>query len=296
MTIDWGTRRQGDVLALTTSLTFPGCDSPVSQVLIVSQTCDVVQSKREFVILAPIESCAKLDFDDAKKGRRSSLIAVDGSEGSEKVARLDLICAHPKCSIEGEVLCRLSGNSESSEEARGLAHNIGNYFSRFPIPDAARNSFEGLVKRLRSDSRKPVRERVLNDVLQVRVAARPGWLANDCCIRIFLLIEAGSFPQQDWSDADLGRGVAPLELEKYENLSIADVYSRLASEKKAPIRSRLWERFGDCLQELTHPEGPVSSIEVEVVSEDCFTYSDWRRSESLNLEALSPMSNTIGLS
>lgn len=293
MTTDWSSLRQGDVLALEEPLTFYVCDAPISQVLIVSQTCDVVQDKREFVILAPIEPCSKDEFNDAKKGRRASLIAVDGSKDSEKkAARLDKICAFRKCLIKADVVHRLSGNSESSEEARWLARNVGDYFSRFPVPDEARSSFEDLIKRLRSDSsdRKHNRKKVLDDVLQVRVAARPGWFAKDYSITLSLLIEAGSFPQQNWNDEDIE------DIEEYKELKIADVYSQLLEETDPRRRSRLWERFGDCLQEMTHPEGPVSSIEVEVVSEDCFTYSRWRRSESLNLEALSPVSTAIGRS
>ncbi|ROR55179.1 hypothetical protein EDD41_2437 [Luteococcus japonicus] len=257
--------------------------------MIASQTCDVVQPNRELVSLLPIKTCDEAIFKEAKRGRISSTVAVDEIDGQFRVARLDQITSFAKVMVDGQPEIGLSGRSGSSAEARDLARRLGTYFSRFPIPDPARSSFEAIINQLRGDMRKAIRQRALDGVLEFRVMASPTWDSDRFRLRITAVTKASSLPPRDITGALAGSGRPEPSSEDVAHMQIADVYKALDQETDPHVRVLLWDRFADCLEGMAQPQGCVSSIEVEVLSEDEYKYSDWRRSESLNLEALSPV-------
>ena len=52
-------------------------------------------------------------------------------------------------------------------------------------------------------------------------------------------------------------------------------------------RAEAWHQVADCLEGLVRPDDVVTRCEVEVISEDDFSYAQYRVSESLNFEAMS---------
>lgn len=279
--IDWSHTRQGDLLNLTAPLQIPKWEEDIGQVFLVSQTCDIVQPKRERVIVAPVVEEDAAEYQQALKGKISHLIALPAAVGTHRVARLDLMCSFPKNVFAGSSVS-IVGNSEVTPESRKLSRELGAYFSRFPVPDHVRTSIQPIIAQLRSDMSREQRKKVLNDVLEFRVQAHPSWESQEISLEISGIGSATAFPPTS-GGADIH------SFEWAEDLKISDVYAKLALATNADERVVLWNRLAACLEEKADLDGRVTSVSVYMISEDDFSYADWRDSESLNIEALSPI-------
>ena len=73
-------------------------------------------------------------------------------------------------------------------------------------------------------------------------------------------------------------------------LKLREACDRVESAGDEVSRAEAWHQVVDCLEGLVRPDDVVTSCEVEAISEDDFSYSQYRVSESLNFEAMSDTS------
>ena len=77
---------QGDWVRLAAPFQLPACpDEPVSDVVIISQTCDVVQKTRTCILVAPIVQTSENNYREASRGKRPLLLAFPAQDDAPVV-------------------------------------------------------------------------------------------------------------------------------------------------------------------------------------------------------------------
>jgi len=269
--------------------------------VLISQTCDVVQSHQE----RPTVQAAKLIqlkgtmAQEAADGRRPRFVTVP-NEGTSWFADLEVIGT-----IDKLALVRLShhGGVVGDDQVRSFAGAVGRRFSRFPFPDEVTEQTNALVKEVQGKYRKeksPLGQ-VLQQVLQLRLEARPGWDAPDAVVTLFVICDLRVLPTFD-NPPD-----APADLAQWLQLDAAGVTARTPSEIAERLLAaspgsveawHLWDQLGRawarrCSQvKATGRTGQAHEFHAEVLSADEFTLDRVLSSEVLDVDYLSPPTPT----
>jgi hypothetical protein len=270
-------------------------------VVIVSQTCDVVRTYRE----RPTVQAAKLtqlegDRErEAADGRRPRYVAVPNA-GAGWYADLEVIGTIDKRVLVG--LSRQEGVADD-EQVRSFAAAVGRSFSRFPFPDEISEQLKPLVDEVRrkyGSAMSPL-GRVLQQVMELRLEARPRWGDPDSMIILIVICNPGVLPTfEDPQDV-------PVSLAQWlrrdsagiASRSPSDIAVRLLEASPGSVEAwHLWDQLGRVwarrCSEVSprHGTGQAHEFHAEVVSADEFTLDRVRRSEIVDVDYLSPPTPT----
>lgn len=304
--------RQGDILDLDWIPEINGGEliqrKLSAGVAIISQTCDVVQeseSKRNMIVAPIVEEPDRTLLSNARRGRSPLKLFLEGcgTGGSDVVVDLQFAASVPKSFVKGTKLLGRRSVSDHSQEARDLSMAIARAFSRFAFPDAVQVSLSKFLKKTRdkAGSIGPL-GRTLDYVDSLRVSA-DHWDGSGRNLKVYVIVPAEFliFPEDadpNWSwqsaraDLDIGSEFNDSNLNQVSE-KLADYCEQAADEAQTIDQTtllRLWELWTEKLQEeLLDPsvDEEVSTFEVELLSDEEFTFANWKRTESLDLEDLS---------
>lgn len=275
--------RQGHVLEIA------GAGELSGVFVIVSQSCDVVQPKRELIQIAPLVQLSnEVTYRTAfnKENPRYPLVTtVDGGH----FADLAQIVSVPKSSFENP-LVHHPFSIEDARDAREFGLAVARWFGRFAVPDEVQPwlvPVQSLIRTKYEKTASPLGQ-VLQQVTEVRVEA-DDWSKLPVSLTIHVIVKAGIVPTLP-EDSDFSHIASiPSDLDA--------ICAAILSEKAQVRLAMLWSAFADGLASRCSPrtkdaEDPavrdaVRSISGELSSDDEFPLSKVRRSEQLDVDFLS---------
>lgn len=300
--------RQGDVVGLQ-HLSLSGTDGTseivdtLGGVVILSQTCDVVQPSKTRCLVAPvIVNPSAGELSSARKGQKPLHLYLESSsaEPSRCLADMEKAVSIPNSSLLGLPITARYVDLASGPAARTVAWRVGRAFSRFPFPDEVYPAFSSLRKQAQDKAGSAGNfGRVLDHVEDLRVNAdqwsRPGRkLTLYIVVAEELLIAHDDVdPNWSWSSTRV-KGLRSAEpqtgfsLDRVSELILKNVGADMSS------LANLWRLFGEIVKtRLLSPmlSDEVATFEVVVLSDSEMTFRQYQRTESLDLEVLSDSSD-----
>lgn len=270
-------------------------------IVILSQTCDIVQPSKSHCFVAPVIATSGNNGDpglisSAKKGRAPLHLYLITADDVEMVADIGKLASVPKKLLERRRLIWPGPDQAHGQRARQLGDRISRAFDRFPFPDEVYPSFRKLREKIqKSAGRNGAFSKVLEEINELRISAdqwsKPGRnLTLYCLVDDGVLIdEENEDPGWVWSPTNV-RG---LKLgEKANELNLTRVCELLLLNLRVSddAAAELWRLFEDAVQKELLEVGineEVAVFEVEVLSESQMTYKQYKQTESLDLEVLS---------
>lgn len=275
--------RQGRILDLRNHAGLDGLH------VVVSQSCDVVQPKRELLQLAPLcclDGPALIRGALKKENPRYPLVLRGDDPLFADLARI--VSVQKIDVINAPVSPGSDGNSELEEREFGLA--VARWFGRFAFPDEVQPWLAPVQKRIRDKYDKPASSlaSVLRLVSEIRVEA-DSWSRFPLDLTLHVIVLAGTLP------------TVPDDVEVSTMAPIPGDLNGLCGallDCEDPVRlSVLWAAFAEALADLCAPRGAalaeegvstaVASVVGEVWSDDEFPLSRVRKSEQLDVDFLS---------
>ncbi|MDR0989953.1 MAG: hypothetical protein LBL92_01085 [Propionibacteriaceae bacterium] len=286
--------RQGDILRLKASPTSEALGlQDECYVVLLSQTCDVVQPSKSYCLVAPVERSKNgSEFQSVRKGRNPLRIPLEDTDGRQWIADAERAFSISK----NDAACFVArcASQDQGENAQMIRSRIVRAFGRFPFPDGVPPVFQKLRNRLQSKAGTGGNlGKVIDLVSDVRVEADQ-WENPGRRLRLYLIVPSERLISAEYADPTwswervIGRKFAESEVD----LGLDRVCELLlANLDKDPTSSlNLWRAFGLILnQQLIKPflNDEVIAADVRVVSDEEFTFRQFIRTESLDLEALS---------
>lgn len=295
--------RQADIIHL--SQIYVG-STPVEcpeNVVIISQTCDLVLSDRPNIVVAQAVRLDKDTAADVLRGMRPRWVPVVGGVDG-LFADLETISSIPKIDVIGSTVIR-SIPDEDWTGQRKFARSVGRRFSRLALPDEVVPWLKGLSDLVMSKAGKSASPlgRALAQISEIRVSA-DDWSKPGVSMELILILHPGELPlvpddPEEWS-------LALPDEKSFRTISgVAD--QLFPDGRPRPVeeeRNALWWRLAELVGDLIHPTGAaasspevkaaVSSAFVSIADESEFTMAQYRRSDELDLSHLSaplPLSN-----
>lgn len=273
-----------------------GLDETACEVAILSQTCDVIQPTRRYCLVAPAQVSTDTDFSAASKGRKPLFIPLEDGSGRRWVADAGRAFSIPAERLGQATLVSRCPDGDQSPRARAIRSRIARAFGRFPFPDEVHTVLRPLRERLRSKAgSRGNLGRVIDLVSEIRLSADQ-WERPGRRLSLFVIVPSGLLipdeeadPDWSWSPSRVN-GWTPedspgsLPLDRICELIMANANGDRTS------RLRLWQQFGVGLGAALidpHLNDDLVAVTVEVTSDHEFSLNQFRRSESLDLEALS---------
>ncbi|TFC87167.1 hypothetical protein E3T24_05505 [Cryobacterium sp. TmT2-59] len=300
--------RQGDVVALEWLPVLadgtPDRRATPHGVVILSQTCDVVQDSKQLCLVAPIVPADAAMLSAARKGQLPlRLYLPPAGSIPAQLADVEQMASVPKSMLRDRLLISRRTTMEQSEVARNLADRIGRVFTRFPFPDEVYPTFQKLRKKAQSAvGGAGAFGSVLDHVEELRVGADQ-WTQYGRRLTLHVIIPSRHLinaedadPGWDWAAANVhGRRRnerrESLTLDRISELLAANLAAWGTNPESVDMTTvlRLWEDWCAQLQSsVLSPVGnAVSTFKANLVSDTDFSYAAWRASESLDLEVLS---------
>lgn len=275
--------RQGCVLELQ------GEEGLDGQFVIVSQTCDVVQPKRELIQISPL---VQLEDVNARRGalkRENPRYPLVSREEDCKFADLAQMFSVEKKSVQSVREVKTLSIAEGCA-AREFGLAVGRWFGRFAMPDEVQPWLAPVQELIRSKYDKPTSAlgKVLHEVTEVRVEA-VSWEHGPFELVLHVIVRAGAVPSlhEDDSFPDLSNFPSDLNV----------ICEQITCEKDRVRLSMLWTLFAEKLAERCKPKqkfdddpqvrDAVISVTGELSSDDEFSLAKMRRSEQLDIDFLS---------
>lgn len=300
--------RQGDVVALASVVIASDNESGTETlptphgVVVLSQTCDVVQPTKSRCLVAPVFEAEASEVSAARKGRKPLHLYWQSAPqigSGTMLADMEVATSVPKTALVGREILARAADHTSGSQASDVAARVGRAFNRFPFPDEVHPVFQKLRARVQDKAGgKGSFGRVMDLLDDLRVSADQ-WNRPGRRLRLLILVPENLTVPADEQDANWawaphrvpgmrsGEQLQLLDLDRVCELILA------AISDDTPDRTtlaRLWTRFGATIEEtMLRPRlnAEVVEIEVEVVSTEELTYVEYRQSESLDLEVLS---------
>jgi len=300
--------RQADILKVgRVPLLGPGDanswhDTP-DGVVILSQTCDVVQETKETIQVAPLVRKSAQRYGQARKGAMPGYVPVVGA-GEDMYADLDHVATVHKAHI---ALLTPQRGFATTEDAKKFGMRVGRRYSRFAFPDEVSHWLGPLKDDVIGKADKPNSPlgRALSLVESLRLECQPNWdQGAPYSLTLLVLVEPESLPMLDMDEAKS----APDDLRGWthdQDDAVKVTPLQAAGELLKPHRWEdrharvwLWNAFAESLAARCRP-GPGASPEVrgaiaggafesEVTTTEEVTYHRILRSEEIDVEHLSP--------
>lgn len=300
--IEWRLAAQGDILDLPHLAYWVG-DADTEQVetphgvVLLSQTCDLVQD-RERVLIAPVAECPPGLMSQVQKGRKPLLIAL--GTAPDRIADLERMLSVPRTLLSGATVLQHSVQERSGEEADRLSARIGRGLYRFAFPDAVHDALGKLQKKIADGYAKETSfATVLRLVDEFRISCT-AWETPGRELSITALVPERYLPPADMRDPGWKWGqdtvvglknsemAADINLERVSQL----ILSNIEKENDAAVVV-LWELWAGKLADsvLPAPDAEVTSISLEVMSDTEYTFAQYKSSEVLDFSTLSNSSS-----
>ncbi len=293
--------RQGDVLPSVLNLPITGLagDELVATpdgVVLLSQTCDIIQANRPTVQVAPLIRLLEQLAMEARGGKRPRYAHVPNA-GIDLFADLAFIATLDKAFLAAQT--RYPGVT-TDKDGRRFSQAIARRFGRFAFPDDITPWLQPLQQLLSKRSGKPNSPEgsALKDVVQLRIESSAEWTTRPCELTLVVIVDVGTLPifandklpdlpeeLSNWLYDDQG---------KLRRNSV-DIAAKLQSASDPAERYFYWMALGDSWAARCFPQGrqssdgvgAVSSIIAEVVPIDEYPLSRYLTSEQLDLDYLS---------
>lgn len=267
-------------------------------VVLMSQTCDIIQPSKTRCIIAPVIGVEGQTVTDAKKGRKPLHLFLDSPEAEPAcwVVDMELATSVLKADLAGRKILARFVSDASSADAGKIAARVGRAFNRFPFPGEVYPTFKRLRERVqsKSGSESPFGQ-VIDMVEDLRVSSDQ-WTAPGRTMTLYVVINGDLLISSEDADPswvwDTTRINELKGNELAETLHLNRICELIISNREGDptTLARLWHLFGRRVQlELLQPalNAEVSTFDVEVLSDTDMTYRQFQRSESLDLEVLS---------
>lgn len=282
--------RQGHVL------TVAGTDDVDEQLVVISQTCDVVLPKVPTVTLAKVATPTEDALPRARAGAMPRYVRLPKLDGDLFV---DMCYIKSRAKEELRDLPFTPGiDLDSNERQRDFSLAITRWFGRFPFPDEVVPWLRPVEEEVRKKyTKQGALGQLLNDdVVELRVET--DWSAKPWALVLHLIVRAESLPTLD----DMGDTADPAFLARLRDDSgkvlrpsaIAEVLVGTTDPLERSLAfDALAEAFASiCAPAAKHAGGgktmaAVSSVEGKLWADDEFPLSQVRKSEPLDLEYLS---------
>ena len=260
--------------------------SKVRQVVVLTQTCDIVRpsDKRPYLQVAPLIKIS--DAITAKRyaeGETPQYVAVPEA-GAAAFADLDRIMTLNKRLIAE---CRhRPGVPTEPDDVRRFGQAVARKFGRYPFPNYFIESVEPLRSRILKRWDKPASPegQTLGDLVQIRVQPVPIKSASDTDLTLVFIMKQGSLPILADPPAPSRETTAWLATPK----QASEIAKKLADTTIGPDdRAHLYSKLVEAWAALCRPNSAIRSISGEIVSEDEYVLSDYWKSERLDLDQLS---------
>lgn len=275
--------RQGRVLELSGHAEIEGL------YVVVSQSCDVVQTKREFIQLAPAVQLQDQEVLRSALKRENPRYPLLVESEETLFADLARIVSLEKASVQGAVERRdIAFCDALAEREFGLA--VGRWFSRFALPDEVQPWLVPVQELIRSKHDNPGSPlgKVLQQVAEVRVEAAR-WDKGPFELTLHVIVKSGALPTVP-EEADYASvGSLPSGLN--------DICEAIEVERSAIRRALLWTAFAEALatrcklkprfEAIPEIRAAVASVSGGLSSDDEFSLARVRRSEQLDVDFLS---------
>ncbi|UVI36697.1 hypothetical protein [Brevibacterium spongiae] len=278
--------RQGNVVEYSGDAGLEGAH------VVVSQTCDVVLAKREYLQLAPLVPLEGDKRTRALKHENPRYPRVGHGNDCLFADLAQIVSVLKDDVVDVPLAAGYEFATGHDERDFGLA--VGRWFSRFAVPDEVHFWLEPLQKLVRSKYDKPESPigRVLNQVSEIRVES-DDWNSSGMQLTIHVIVEAGRLPSlpDEMVEAPDQR---PLPTDAN---SLAEKISELKPGGEPFHANALWAKFAEALAAKCYPSkagksdavsAAVSEVVGEVHSDDEFPLSKMRKSEQLDIDFLSP--------
>lgn len=288
---------QGSILHrdATNAVAFDVFGEECEVVAVVSQTCDVVLTKRPTILLAPV---VELFGDDHRKARRRDNPRYVHLPGHGEIYFADLARIHAieKPRLVGTAIT--AGVAPDDDGAvRDFSLAIGRWFSRFAFPDEIVPWLRPLLSVIRekySKSQSPL-GRILEDVVEIRVEARQ-WATFPIDLVLHVIVKAGAVPSIE--EESLGT-IPENALGKDGNVVAPTALAELiVNADSSATQAALWPLLAESLARICQPaakdlanprvaDALSGAIVGEFWQDDEFPLSKYRKSELLDVDYLS---------
>lgn len=264
---------------------------------VLSQQCDIIQTDRLTVQVAPIVPLTGGIAAEALIRRRPRFVPLPNA-GDNLFVDLEIISTLHKNELV-DLDHRPGVNSLA--EARKFAQAIGRRFTRFPFPDELHTWLRSLEELLQSKASRPLTPEgvALSSVEEIRIEADNGWEGGaPYNLTILVIVSHGTLSYATGEDVPsqpdaLGRWLRNSngDLSK----SAGEIAARLQRASASEERYYLWLALGEAWANRCRPSAAasdaerraVNSVDGEVVSAEDLTIDRWWRSEALDLDHLS---------
>lgn len=275
-------------------------------VALVSQTCDIVQPSRPNVAVAAIAQLYGHEASQAKDGAFPRYVYLSGLPG-DRFVDLELIGTIDKATFASARTSEAGIDPGQEAEVRTFAVRVARRFGRFAFPDEVVAWLRPLQASVRDKYDRPSSGlgRALHEVADLRIEAE-NWMAAPLHLILHTVVKAGVIPELEDGAATVSKQFArwlregghlartPAEISER-------LYRRELGKGASPTpaeRYELWNALGEALAGVCGPRGAdadvppnltaVGEIVGQVSTEDEFSLAQYRRSESLDLDYLSP--------
>lgn len=269
-------------------------------VVVLSQTCDIVQRSKSYCLVAPVIATSDNNGDpglisSARKGRAPLHLYLITADDVEMVADIGKLASVPKKLLERRRLIWPGPDQAHGQRARQLGDRISRAFDRFPFPDEVYPSFRKLREKIqKSAGRNGAFAQVLEMINELRISADQ-WSKPGRHLTLYCLVDDGVLVDEEYEDPGWvwsPTNVRGLKLgEKANELSLTRVCELLLLNLgEDDAAAELWRRFEEAVQKELLEVGineEVAVFDVAVLSESQMTYKEYKRTESLDLEVLS---------
>jgi hypothetical protein len=286
--------RQGHIL------TVAGAHGVDEQLVVISQTCDVVLPKNPTVTLAKVTTPTEDVLLRARAGAMPRYVRLPSLEG-DLFADMSFVETRTKEELL-DVTFAPAIDLDSNERQRDFSLAITRWFGRFPFPDDVVPWLRPVEEEVRKKYTKQgaLGQLLSDDIVELRVET--DWRAKPYALVLHLIVRAETLPTLD----DIGAKADPAFLAKLRDndanvlkpSAIADVLVSTADPLERSLAfDALAEAFASICKPATKHAGEqeimtaVSSIDGKLWSDDEFPLSQVRRSEPLDLEYLSEPSS-----
>jgi hypothetical protein len=281
----FATMRQGNIVRIADET------GELDDFVVVSQSCDASQPKREIIQLAPLIVLDDLVERRAAMGRENPRYPIVVQGENEKFADLAKIFSVSKAVVEGaSTTPGVCADGERSERGFGLA--IGRWFGRFAVPDDLQPWLEPLQTVVHDKYERPESNlgRALSRVVELRVQA--DWKARPAEVILHVIVAASEFPSMDGErDSDMHDFTPPAAT------SLDGACARLLAVTGGQDKYPAWLEVADELAKRCRPRAKhlddrsvasaVSGVVSRVWPDDEFPLSLYRKSEILDIDFLS---------
>lgn len=277
-------------------------------VVIITQTCDLVQPGKPYAVVAPVVELSPSESGLAKSGRMPQYVHLSGS--ANKSYFLDLTrCATVTKSALGRHTRLYPGVDQNDSIAVSrFGAQIGRRFSRFAFPDEVQPWFRPLQEKVaKGYGKSSPLGKLLRETVDLRIQSND-WNATGIGMHlvIHVIVPASLVPNPEDFDPDEISEELIKELRPEGELlrdagQIAEKILTASLEIRMSIpaadRFYLWNAFAEALAQLCQPKvaplepsvgDAVASVTGQLSTDEEFSLYLFRRTESLDLDHLSP--------